>query len=48
VLSRWQKEHAIPAAHVHDNSDIDLDILFAQMDVDFEGVTESVEAGVIS
>lgn len=48
VLGRWQDEHAIPSRHVHDNSDIDLDILFAQMDVDFDGAAECVEAGSIS
>ncbi len=47
VLGRWRDEYSIPTQHVHDNSDIDLDILFEQMDVDFEGVTESVEAGAI-
>ena len=47
VLDRWRVDHAIPTHHAHDNSDIDLDVLFAQMDVDMDGVTESVEAGVI-
>lgn len=48
VLKGWQNEHAITAPHVHDNSDIDLDVLFDQMDVDFSAVVESEEAGVIS
>jgi hypothetical protein len=48
VLGRWRDEYAIPDQHVHDNSDIDLDVLFAQMDVDLEGVPASVEAGAIS
>jgi hypothetical protein len=48
VLGRWQAEHAIPARHVHDNSDIDLDILFEQMDVDFNDVTDCQEAGAVS
>ncbi len=48
TLARWRDDHAIPAQHVHDNSDIDLDILFAQMDVDFDGAAESQEAGSIS
>jgi hypothetical protein len=48
VLGGWRDEYAIPTQHVHDNSDIDLDVLFAQMDVDLEGVPASVEAGAIS
>ncbi|MFO0800491.1 MAG: hypothetical protein U0804_23740 [Gemmataceae bacterium] len=48
VLGRWRDEHAIPDQHVHDNSDTDLDVLFAQMDVDFDGVDESIEAGTVS
>jgi hypothetical protein len=48
VLGRWRDQYAIPAQHVHDNSDIDLDILFAQMDVDLEGAAESQEAGLSS
>jgi len=48
VLARWQEAHAIPARHVHDNSDIDLDILFEQMDVDFNDVTDGREAGAVS
>jgi hypothetical protein len=47
VLGRWRDEYALPAQHVHDNSDLDLDILFAQMDVDPEGAAESREAGFI-
>lgn len=48
VLVRWQEKYSIPAPHVHDNTDIDLDVLFDQMDVDFNDVAESAEAGVIS
>jgi hypothetical protein len=48
VLARWLHDHAIFAEDVHDNSDIDLDILCAQMDVDLEGVAESQEAGPLS
>lgn len=47
LLGQWRDEYAIPATHLHDNSGIDLDILFAQMDVDIEGVVESAEAGSI-
>ena len=47
-LERWRAAHAIATQHVHDNSDIDLDVLFDQMDVDFNAVAESEEAGVIS
>lgn len=48
VLGRWRDEHAIPAPHVHDNSDIDLDILFDQMDVDFNDVTDCQETGSLA
>jgi hypothetical protein len=48
VLGCWQDEYAIPAQHVHDNSDIDLDILFEQMEVDFNDVSGCQEAGVVS
>jgi hypothetical protein len=47
VLGRWRDEYAIPAQHLHDNSDIDLDILFAQMDGDREDAAESREPGFI-
>ena len=47
VLGRWRDEYALPAQHVHDNSDIDLDILFAQMGGDPEDAAESREAGFI-
>lgn len=48
ILARWQEAHAIPAPHVHDNSDIDLDVLFEQMDVDFHDVTDSRVADAVS
>jgi len=32
----------------HENCDIDLNMLFAQMDLDLEGVAESMVAGSIS
>lgn len=48
LLDRWRVTHAIPAPHVHDNSDIDLDVLFSQMDVDFDGVPDTAEAGTIA
>ena len=47
VLNQWQMEYAIASADLHDNSEIDLDVLFAQMDVDLEGVAESEVAGVV-
>lgn len=48
VLARWQEEHDIAAQHVHDNADIDLDVLFSQMDIDLDGVPDSAEAGALS
>jgi hypothetical protein len=48
VLGRWRDEHAIPAQHIHDNSDLDLDILFEQMDVDFNDASDRREAGYVS
>lgn len=47
LLDQWRTAHAIPAPHVHDNSDIDLDVLFSQMDVYLEGVPDGLEAGAI-
>lgn len=48
LLAHWRDDHAIAAEDVHDNSDIDLDILLAHMDVDLEGAAESKMAGSIS
>jgi hypothetical protein len=48
LLDRWRVANAIHAQHVHDNSDIDLDVLFSQMDVDFDGMPDSAEAGAIA
>jgi hypothetical protein len=47
VSGRWRELYAIPAQHVH-KSDIDLDILRAQMDLDLEGAVESRNARFIS
>ncbi len=48
LLARWRADCAIAAEDVHDNSDIDLDILLAHMDVDLEGAAESKVAGAIT
>jgi len=48
VLRWWQDAHAIPVQQVHDNSDIDLDILFEQMYVDLNDVSDCQKAGVVS
>lgn len=47
VLARRREEHLIPAQHVDDNSDIDLDILFEQLVVDFNDVPDCQEAGFV-
>ena len=33
-VAYWQTEYAVAAEDVHDNSDVDLDHIFAWMDVD--------------
>ncbi|MBA4067784.1 MAG: hypothetical protein C0501_29620 [Isosphaera sp.] len=48
VLGRWRDEYDIPAGHVHDNGDLDLDVLTALMDVDLDGVTGGAGVGSVS
>jgi hypothetical protein len=48
LLTRWWADHAIAIEDAHDDSDIDLDILFAHMDVDLAGAAESKVAGSIT
>lgn len=48
LLAGWRADHAIAGEDIHDNSDIDLDILLAHMDVDLEGAAESKVVGSIT
>lgn len=47
VVARWQINHLIPDEDVRDNSGIDLDVLFAHIEVDLDDVTVNEVAGVI-
>lgn len=47
VVVRWQINHVIPDEDVRDNSGIDLDVLFAHIEVDLDDVTVNEVAGVV-
>lgn len=40
VMAYWQAECEVAAEDVHDNSDVDLDDIFAWMEVDLEHADE--------
>lgn len=47
VVAGWIEDHHVAAENVHDNSEIDLDVLFGQMEIDLDNVTDSDVAGVV-
>lgn len=47
VVANWQAEHEVPAENIHDNSEIDLDDLFAWMDIDLSDARDAKVAGVV-
>lgn len=47
VVAHWQAEHEVATENVHDNSEIDLDDLFAWMDVDLHDASDGEVAGVV-
>ena len=46
VVAHWRAEHAVPPEDIHDNSEIDLDDLFAWMDIDLDA-TDGEIAGLV-
>jgi hypothetical protein len=47
-MARWQANHAIPDEDMRDNSGMDLDVLFAHIEIDLDDLEVNEVAGVIS
>ncbi len=47
VVAGWVTEHHVAAEDVRDNSDIDLDLLIGQMEIDMDAMTDCKVAGLV-
>jgi hypothetical protein len=47
VVAGWVEQHHVTTEDVHDNSEIDLDLLIGQMEIDMDDVTDSKVAGLV-
>ncbi len=47
LVAVWQNNHIVPDEDVRDNSGIDLDVLLAHMEIDFDDVGVNEVAGVV-
>lgn len=47
LVAAWVEKYQVEAEDVHDNSGIDLDILFAHMEIDLDAVGVSEVAGLV-
>jgi hypothetical protein len=47
MVAKWQNNHIVPDEDVRDNSGVDLDVLFAHIEVDLDDVAVNEVAGVV-
>jgi len=47
IVARWVEEHHVATEDVRDNSEIDLDLLIGQMEIDMDDVTDSDVVGLV-
>jgi hypothetical protein len=47
LVARWVEDHHVAVGDIHDNSEIDLDVLFGHMEIDLDDVSDSEVAGLV-